>query len=246
MTKIDAIAIENREILLPLLDLRSASDAILAYYAIEHPENKISLFANYSVSGRPNGFLISARTGFDLFRPLVLPAVASRETMSKLLQKFLTPPQPILIQIPLEQREWIEDDLDLTNIHISELLRLDVREFEPILNVLVIEKSAPDFRFEIHAKSGSKAIAGLNWKGSTFAEVYLEADREALERGLGISVLAAACSKLLQLKLVPLYRYEASSLEYSKLEELGFRSTGTRSIFADAQLKNPPAMVRND
>lgn len=240
MTKIESIAIEDREIVLPLLNIRSASDAILAYYALEHPENLVELYVNYSFDNRPSGFLVSAKTGYDLFRPLVLPAVGTESAMVELLEFFLSQPMPILIQVPLEQRDWIEKVLELQNIHVTELLRLEPAAFEPMLNVLVVESQTPESlpRFEIRSKSGSRAIAGVNWKGNRFAEVYVNADQEALERNFALSVLASVCSSLVEHNLTPLFQNEKSVLDYGQLDKLGFRPTGTRYLFAHAELKS--------
>lgn len=239
MAKVEVIANENRETLASLLDLRSASDSVLAYYVLDHPAQKVKIYASYAANGRLNGFLISAQTGLDLFRPLVLISASSRETAITLLKNFMMPPKSILIQVPLDQREWIESLLELGDVHITELLRLDPEQFEPIVNVLVRETTSPDGapQFEINSKSGAKAIAGLNWKGSKFAEVYVQADAEALERKLAISVLAAACSKLVHENLIPLFRNEAGSLAYEELAAVGFRSTGFRSIMAIGNYK---------
>jgi hypothetical protein len=240
MTKIQSIAIKDRDMVLPLLNLRSASDAIFAYYALEHPENLVELYVNYSVDDRPSGFLVSAKTGYDLFRPLVLPAVGSESAMVELLRSFLSQPMPILIQVPLEQRDWIEKVLVLQNIHVTELLRLEPAAFEPILNVLVVESKTPESlpRFEIRSKSGARAIAGVNWKGNRFAEVYVDADQEGVERNFALSVLASVCSNLVDQNLTPLFQNEKSVLDHEQLDKLGFRSTGTRYLFAHAELKS--------
>jgi len=87
-----------------LLAPRSAADAMAAYYALDHPSDRVTLFAHLPLNGKPNSFLVMARTGIDLFRPLVIPFAGHGETLKALLQAALKPGQPVLVDLPAGNR----------------------------------------------------------------------------------------------------------------------------------------------
>lgn len=240
MNQVKLVERGERDQLISLFNLRAASDAMLAYYALEHPIHRVKIFVNYSESGHPSGFIVVAQTGLDLFRPLVLPYVTAEETLGRLLREALNPSQPILLFLPLEQRGWAEKYLEISLSAVSELLRLEANSFNPLLNVLVMPKKAADglMRFDINAQSGAHAAAGINWQGKSFAEVYVETDHESARRKFADSVLSALCSYLLERKLLPLIRYdESAAIKYDALHEIGFISTGSRFLFGQAKRK---------
>jgi hypothetical protein len=241
MAKVSLIDSEEREQLAPLLNKQSASDALASYCALLHPVEKVRLYVSYDGAGKPNGFLALAQTGMDLFRPLAVPFVASSKNLLDLLEVGLTPGQPVLLKLPLEQRDWLDESHIISETKISELLRLDPMAFKPILNVLVLKVDMPSGlpRFEIRTKSGSYAAAGINWIGDRFSEIYLEADREAQVRGLGLSVISALSKQLLEENRFPLFGLDSQSdFEFKDLSDMGYRSTGTRTLIAQV-LKKP-------
>ncbi len=191
-----------------LLDDRSAADAMAAYYALHHPAERVSVYATYASNGVPNSFLTVARTGLDLFRPLVIPFVVQPSGMDALLRAALLPGRPVLLHAPLEQRAWVEATAELSNVRVFELFRLDLRAFEPIVNVLVVETHTPAGwpRYEIRSGETVHVAAGLNWKGPSFAEVYLVVNPEVHGRAFGRSALAAIAGRLLSESIVALYR----------------------------------------
>ena len=235
MSTYQVIDIEERALLEPLLNQRAASDAIVTYYALKHPARKIKLYASLGSGGKPNGFLVMAQTGMDLFRPLALPFGGSAEILNQLLNIALAPDRPVVLQIPVEQKDWLDPSFVMSEARRAELLRLNPVEYSPVINVLVLEVDTPNefSRFEIRSKSGAFAAAGVNWKGDEFAETYLDYDEEAVERGFPISVLSAMSNKLLEQKRIPLFLYDdSSSIEFQLFETIGFRSTGHRVITA--------------
>jgi hypothetical protein len=237
MNHIKRLEPSDRDKLSSLLNLRSASDAILAYYGLEHPINRVKIFVRYSESNRPTGFVIVAQTGLDLFRPLVLPNIISEEALGSLLGEALNPMQPILLALPLEQRTWAEKFLEISNSNVSELLRLEGNSFNPLINVLVAPNRGADglMRFEINAQSGARAAAGINWQGESFAEVYVETDQESVRRKFADSVLSALCQYLLERKMLPLLRYDGSvHMAFESLNQMGFVSTGSRILMGQA------------
>jgi hypothetical protein len=243
MAEVREINLKAREKLAALLDPRSAGDAIVAYYALQYPMERVKILGYFPKNDRMSGFLINARTGIDLFKPLVIPFVATQEGLDALIQTGLQVRHPVMLHIPLGQASWIGETLALDDIRKTELFRLDPHVFEPRINVLITETSSPNGspRYEILSRKGDFAAAGVNWRGDRYAEIYLEADRKAQEREFASSVLAALAARLLHEGLIPLYRRADSALlSRSDLTEVGFRATGTRTLIAQA-LRLPEA-----
>lgn len=239
MAEIAAIPLSDRRKLATLIDRHSAKDALAAYYALQHPDDRVRLFGYESARGEPRGFLALAKTGLDLFRPLAVPFVGRREILVRLLRDALEPGQAFLINLPAEQLKWLEDQVELRHVQVAEILRLEPSAYEPVLNVLVVEAESPDgtVRYEIRTATGLHAAAGVNWKGERFAEVYLEASDAARGRGLTKSVLSAIVGRLLGERRVALYRVETERISVkTEAFRLGFRPTGHRMALAEAFL----------
>ncbi len=212
------------------------------YYALHHSADRVTLYTYHPTHAGVTGFLALARTGLDLFRPLAVPFVASPRGLAALLRAALKPNRSAVLQLPLEQRAWAEEVVDLSDVQVAEVLRLDLREFEPIINVLVVETRSPGGwpRYEIRSGDTVYVAAGLNWKGPTFAEVYLDVDPSVRGRGFGKSVLAAIAGRLLGESLIALYRVvDEDPVARAEAESLGFRPTGLKVLSAQATLKQP-------
>ncbi len=247
MAEVRRIAPEDRNQLAGLLDPRSVADALPAYYALSHPADRVALFAYYHSPNVPSGFVVLARTGFDLFRPLAVPFVATPMGLAALLGAALEPARPVILTLPIEQREWVQDVADLGNALVLDLLRVDSRSYAPILNVLVVEATAPGGlpRYEIRSGGVTHAAGGLNWIGDLYAEVYLEVSPEATGKPYGKSVLSAITGRLLAEGKVALLRLEESNVAgHVDAYEIGFRRTGERSIVGQAMLKDISPVAR--
>jgi hypothetical protein len=240
MGKVRVLQASERGQLADLLAPRSAADAMAAYYALDHPSDRVTLFAHLPRNGKPNSFLVMARTGFDLFRPLVIPFAGHGETLKALLQAALKPGQPVLVDLPVGNRSLAEEVVELQDVREAEILRLDPSLYVPQINVLVLESRTPDGwpRFEIHSGDKLQAAAGLNWRGDHFAEVYVEAEPAAEMRGHRAAVLSVIVGHLLGERKIALYRVENKDFA-AKAEalDLGFRRTGARKVSAQAILR---------
>jgi hypothetical protein len=246
MTDVRRLPISQRAELASLIDERSAADAMAAYYALHHPEERVTLFVYQPTQGGLSGFLALARTGLDLFRPVAVPFVGVAAGLTELLRAALRPGRPVVLQVPLEQRAWAQGVAEISDLHPSELHRLDLRRFKPILNVLVTESQSPSGwpRCEIRGPDGALAAAGLNWKGTRFAEIYLDVELRARGRAYGASVLSAICRRLIEEKVTPLYRVSADDLAaLGEADDLGFRPTGIQTLACQAVLRTQPIGV---
>jgi len=210
-----------------------------AYYALEHPAERVRLFGCNTPAGDPLGFMAVAQTGLDLFRPLAVPFVAKRQVLLRLLHDAFRPNQPFLLTLPSDQLSWLEGELEIGSVQRSELLRLEPSAYEPVLNVLVVEADGltDRLRYEIRTAEGARAAAGVNWAGQRFAEVYLDADDRARGRRLTESVLSALVGRLLGERRIALYRVETERIAVkTEAFRLGFRPTGLRAALVEAQL----------
>jgi hypothetical protein len=234
---------EERAKLASLVNLHSAVDATAAYYALDHPEARVELFVEYAGNGAPRGFLTLAQTGFDLFRRLAVPFAAHPLGLVRLLQEALRPGLPVLLLLPMEQESWIQGLLELSEPRVLDVFRLHTSHFQPVLNVMVVAAEGPDggSRFEIRAASGAHALAGTNWRGPHYAEIYVESADEGRARGFSRSVLAAMAGQLLAERRVALYRVdELDTAGQTEAFEVGFRRSGERSLLAQAVLRPEP------
>ena len=241
MTSVQRIHLEERQKLRNLVDIHSASDAMAAYYGLEHPEERVKLFGYYPSGHVLSGFMAVANTGVDLFRPLVIPFAATAEAMRTLIASALDPGRPYLIYLPIEQSETMIELANLEPIAITNLLRLDASRFQPVINILVERRKGPGGypRFEIQSPGNGYAASGINWRSSQTAEIYVESDSTGYRRGFTKSVLAALIQDLLEEKTRILFRIADD--DYSAFEDafdLGFSPTNVRTLFAQIRLNH--------
>lgn len=239
MGEVRSVPISDRRQLAGLLDEASASDAMASYYALHHSSERVRLFAYHGSDSDPRGFLAIAQTGLDLFRPLIVPFVAKRDMLIRLLRDALRPEHPVLVALPADQSRWLDGFFNLEHKNEMELLRMEADAYEPVLNVLVVENEAPDGspRYEIRTSSGRKSAAGVNWISGKFADVYVEAAEHRRDRVLTKSVLSALCGRLLGERLVALYRVETANLgEKTAAFNVGFRPTGRKEVLLAGSL----------
>lgn len=240
MADIHELPASERGRLATLLNPQSPADATAAYYALDHPAERVRIYVDLAGNGSPRGFLVLAQTGLDLFRRLAVPFAGSPFVLVSLLRRALEPGRPVLLLLPLEQQAWIEGWLDLSDIRVNDLYRLHTAHFQPVLNVLLSASKSPEggSRFEVRSPAGGYAAAGTNWSGSHYAEVYLEADGAGRARGFAKSVLAAIAGQLLSERQIALYRIdEIDAVAQAEAFEVGFRRTGDRGLLAQAILQ---------
>ena len=244
MADVRELSSEDRQLIKRLINPRVASDAQAAYYALEHPGERAVLYGYFPRNNVLSGFIAIARTGFDLFRPLITPFTGTNESLIRLIEAAIPPNRPHLMYLPIEQETLLDDHFEVEKLNLSSLLRLDPRGFDPILNILVVEHKNPEGwpRFEIKAKGGGFAAAGLNWKSKQAAEIYVECDEEGRRRGFTRSVLSALIDRLLGEKRLVLFR--VSDDDYGSFEDafdLGFVPTGVRSVLTQIVVSDEPS-----
>ncbi len=214
--------------------------AVAAHYALNYPENKVALHL-HSVNDQIDGFLVSARTGFDLFRPFVAAYAENANSLRRLLQSGLAGGQAVYINAPAVLGHVVFSEMTVDEPALLRMYRLDPSRYEPQVNILTVgrrtERGLPFF--EIRNEDISLAQAGVNWKSGSFAEVFVNVNRQAQGRGYGASVLNGLVGELLTKSIIPYYVVDDNNTPSIKLaEKVGFVDTGAR-YFAGYAMRNP-------
>ena len=221
-----------------LLDPASPADALAGHYALHHPANRAEVFVHPASGAPARGFLVRARTGADLFRPLVTLRAPNEAAAQDLFERGLPPNRPVLLVVPEDYAGWATRHLQMTDIALARIYRLDPARFEPIVNVLVVASRYSDGlpRYEIRSGSaGAVAVAGLNWRSPRFAEVYVYVDPAVRGRGFGRSVVSALAADLLRDGLQVLYVVDQTNdASIRTAEGAGFADTGFRQFTGQA------------
>lgn len=242
-----------------LLHERSVADALAAYYALHHPDDKTEIDIYTDSAGVVQGYLCLSRTGMDLFRPLLtlrLPTSAhdggiDPKQAATMIYSAIPPGTSLIINAPQMYRSIIAALFDIQSELPLRLMVLDRAGYKPIINVLVSESESynglPRFVVRSRAASGSSAAAevaasaGLNWKSPHFAEIYVHTKPAFRRRGFGRSVVAAVVQKVLDSGQTPLYAVGVDNGASTQLaESVGFADSGLVDIVYEATLKARP------
>lgn len=234
MSSIEEISPSNRESLSALLDQRSPNDAMAAYFSLEHPKDRVKLYVARTSAGQAVGFLVKARTGYDLFRPFLVPFSATSDDLNDLLDAALSDTPQALIGLPPDQFRLLLDHFTISDLQLTQLLRLDPNHYRQIINVLILAEDTPDGwpRYEIRRGDTTLAAAGVNWMGKRFAEVYLD-QTPNLEQDFAPSLLSSIAGRLLEDRKITLLRLaDHDEGLVAAAEQVGFAPTGARTTFA--------------
>jgi GNAT superfamily N-acetyltransferase len=232
---------------------REPADAMAAYYALYHAEERTTLVV--APEARPMGYVALSRTGIDLFRPLVtmrLPTDRSAddrsadatEAAADLIHRALGAGQPVILSVPARYQPLIQALFDVQSEERLRLYALDLGRFEPIINVLVARAMGPGNlpRYTIRSgQSGEEEVvasASLNWQSPYFAEIAVNTRPQHRRQGWGRSVVAALSQEVLDNGRTPLYVVaEDNTASIHLAESVGFVDTGAREIMLQATLK---------
>jgi RimJ/RimL family protein N-acetyltransferase len=225
-----------RPVIRPLLDDRSSADALAAYYAFYHPADHTQIFVTPQ-SGPARGFLLRARTGMDLFRPLVTGRLPDEAGARELFERGLQPGRPVYLTLPQDEARWANKYLQMSETELHRIYRFAPERLEAEINVMVVTSTGPDGlpHCEIRTTDRAGAVAGINWQSPRFAEVYVYTDPAVRGRGWGKAVVRALAALILKSGRLPLY-VVAESNEYSirLAEAVGFEDSGQREFVGQA------------
>lgn len=221
-----------------LLNEFDPADGLAAYYALHHDPNRTALYVHQDPGGSPDGFLVRCQTGIDLFRPLVtLRLRGLSDPIPALIDPALAAGRPYLLVLPEPLLERVKPHLTLTSPVRSLIMRLEPSRLRTEINVLVVLRRDADGspRAEIRHRDEPAALAGVNWRSSNFAEVFVQVQPEFRRRGWGRSVVRAVAVELLKLRVTPLFTTAEDNDEALNLaEDVGFVSTGAVEITVQA------------
>ena len=238
-----------------LLRERDPADAMAAYYAFHHPDDRTALVVSpegveINPIGQAEGYVALSRTGIDLFRPLVtmrLPTDRDPESAQEaadLIGRALAPGQPVILNVPARYRPLIAALFDVQVEEELRLLALPPERYEPIINVLVARSEGPGGlpRFTIRSSADGReevvAAASLNWQSPHFGEIAVNTRQQYRRQGWGRSVVAALSGYLLDSGRTPLYVVATANEASAALaESVGFTDTGVRELLLQATLK---------
>jgi ribosomal protein S18 acetylase RimI-like enzyme len=225
--------------LAPLLDEQSPADALAAYYALHAAADRSEFFVHHSTAlRRADGFLIRARTGLDLFRPLVTFRADTEAAAQALFQEGLLPNRPCYLVAPESLTGWINRYLSTSEAESYKIYRFVPPPAPPPINVLLVTSQGPDGtpRAEIRsAANKAGAVAGVNWISPRWAEIFVHTDPAVRGRGWGKAVVATVAQQLIARGRTPLY-VTSDTNEYSMrlAEAVGFVDTGYREFVGQA------------
>lgn len=231
----------DRSLVRPLVDESNPADALAAYYALHHDPGRAAVFTHFEPDqpSRPDGFLVRAQTGQDLFRPLVTFRVASAEAAFELFQEGMRGGRPYYVTVPIALAEYVNRYLAVSEPSLYRVYRLDRQNFQPVVNIFVTTERGPDGwpRYEIRQADRVLASAGVNWRSPNYAEIYVYVDGNVRGRGYGKSVVARAASDLIEAGIIPLYVVsEDNTASIRTAEAVGFADTGLREYVCEAAL----------
>jgi hypothetical protein len=233
---------EQRTLASALLDASSPVDAPTAYYALYHDQARSALFVRGDRSD-VRGFVGRFQTGIDLFRPLVTLRCQDAPTAADLMAEALIVGRPYILFCLMKQYIMVGGSLEINNERILSIYTLDRSHFKREINVLVtMGKTSQGMPRATIESNQQRAVAGVNWQSPGFAEVYVDVDPPARQKGWGRSVLVACSERVLADGRQPIYLVEPSNTASVRLaESAGFVDTGARQVLADAVYTGHPA-----
>ncbi len=229
-----------------MLDLSAPRDGLAAYYVLYHNPARTRLWVAERGS-RVEGFLAICQTGWDLFRPISVLRSRRIDVAQVLLQRSLLPSsggpphRPYYLVTTPDLLGVAEEALEVERVSLNRIYYLDLRHYEPEINVLVTPAQAANGspRFVIRFQGAQiVAEAGINWQSPHFAEVYVQTAPEAQQRGWGKAVLDACITWILRSGAVPLYVVAEGNEPSARLaESVGFVDSGARECVVEGIAK---------
>ncbi len=221
------------------------ADAAASYYAFHHPDGKSSVLPYPAEAELAKGFVTFARTGLDLFRPLVtmrLP-ITDLETSAAIIYNAMPPETAVIIQAPANYLPLLQALFEVQTLHRLHLYRFVRGRFEPVINVLVTQRTGPNGlpRFVVRSQQDGRVIAaaGINWQSSDYASLSVNTDAAHRGRGLGLSVLSSIVGYVLDNGRLPLYEVSTSNTASQNLaKQTHFVDTGADKVLLQATLRD--------
>jgi RimJ/RimL family protein N-acetyltransferase len=234
---------KKRHAIRELLDENNPADAMAAYYAYYHEDDRTSIITdiseeNYNETNKALGYATVSRTGIDLFRPLIttrLP-ISDLEASAQILRNALPSGAEAFIACPAQYDFLIRAVYEIRAEQKLHLYTFPSGMPEPLINILITKDDSSDYpRFlinkNVEGQRTAIASAGINWITPKFAEIAVRTWSDYRRRGLGRSVVTALTRYLIENGRSPLYAVNETnyaSIELAK--QVGFQDSGYRQI----------------
>ncbi|WP_420644949.1 GNAT family N-acetyltransferase [Candidatus Leptofilum sp.] len=238
---------QQRRAIFHLLDETNPADGMASYFAFHHSDKRTILRPYPYAAIRAEGYVALSRTGMDLFRPFVtmrLP-IHNMQTSTDVIYEAIDVGMAVILNAPSRYAPLLHALFNVQSEEELSLYRLRPSPFEPIINVLVTQDTAPNGlpRFFIRDRDNDVigASATLNWQSPNFAEIGVTTKLGYRRRGWGRSVVSSMANYLLENGRTPLYvvaQNNAASIQLA--ESVGFADSGAREIMLQAVLNPRP------
>ncbi len=248
---------ERRQSIRSLLNETDVADASAVYYAFYHPDERTRIVTWSASTGKAIGYFCLARTGIDLFRPLVtmrFPTLPGHtdvdlESSMALIDIAIPVGSNIILSAPVKYRPMLAASFDFQTEQTLRLFRLEQERFKPLINVLVTKTEAhnnlPQYTIrqpaQKHTVNGGEILAssGINWQSARFAEIYVHTKSSHRRQGYGQSVVSRLVQDVLEYGRTPIYAVSVSNEPSVNLaQSIGFIYTGVEEILVEA-LRQP-------
>ena len=224
----------------PLLNFTAPADAVSAYYALYHDPARTRLYVHEDANGRVDGFVAVCQTGQRLFTPAVVLRTPSPKAALELLRQALVPGRPYYLITTPDLREAVVEVVDVGQLEVNHVYKLDLFQFQPLINVLVVAEHSVGGkpRFVIRSQGDVAAESGINWHSPHFAEVFVRTQPAARRRGWGRAVLTSCTTWVVRSARQPLYVvHEGNDASIGLAEAVGYVDTGVRELAGEGMCR---------
>jgi hypothetical protein len=219
-----------------MLHLSAPGDALYAYYALYHDDERTELRIHQDAEGYADGFVAVCQTGQRLFEPTVVLRTPKPNVAVELLADALVPGRPYYLITTTDLRDAVTQVMDVERVAVNHVYQIDLSRFERTINVLVVPEEGVEERprFVIRSQEEVVAEAGVTWMSPHFAAIYVRATTPARERGWGRSVMIACTNWVVHSGRQALFIVGGKDEANITLSEaVGYRDTGAREFVVE-------------
>ncbi len=216
-----------------MLHLSTPGDALYAYYALYHDDERTNLQTHRDAERHADGFVAVCQTGQRLFEPTVVLRTPKPNVAVDLLSEVLVLGRPYYLITTTDLREAVREVLDIKQTEVNHVYQLNLSRFDRTINVMVVPEEGVEERprFVIRAQGEVVAEAGVTWMSPHFAALYVRATTPARERGWGRSVMIACTNWVVRSGRQALFIVSGREKHNIALSEaVGYVDTGAREF----------------
>ncbi|MEM8859286.1 MAG: GNAT family N-acetyltransferase [Chloroflexota bacterium] len=240
---------EKRRAIQKLIDQTNPSDAMAAYYAFYHDDDRTSIITDQDVleskSEPAEGYVAVSRTGIDLFRPLITTRlnIDDLEKSAQLLKAALPPGAEAFLAAPINYDPLIRAIFEVKSEQKLLLYTYPHGIPDPIVNIFVSQDGASKTpRFIIkQTLNGQNVIvssAGVNWMTHNYVEIAVRTWSEYRRKGMAKSVVNALTRNIIENGRRPIYAVQDSNHASIDLARtVGFQDSGFRQLMFEVQAR---------